>query len=49
MKWYRAMLMAKMDGVEFTKKKPPRDWDEAMAQTQASMVKGFNENFNYAS
>lgn len=38
-----------MDGVVFTKKKPPKDWDEAFQQTQTTLIKGFNENFGIAS
>ena len=48
LKWYRAHHQAKMDGVVFTKAKPPKDWDEAIQQTQTTLIKGFNENFNYA-
>ena len=33
LKWYRAQHQAKMDGVIFTKAKPPKDWDEALQQT----------------
>jgi len=38
-----------MDGVVFTKAKPPKDWDEALQQTQTTLIKGFNENFSFAS
>ena len=38
-----------MDGVVFTKAKPPKDWDEALQQTQTTLIKGLNENFSFAS
>lgn len=49
LKWYRGQHQAKMDGVVYTKPKPPKDWDEALQQTQTTLIKGFNENFSYAS
>lgn len=49
MKWYRGQHQAKMDGVAWMKPKPPKDWEEAMQQTQTTLIKGFNENFTYAS
>ncbi len=38
-----------MDGVTFTKAKLPKDLDESIQQTQTTLVKGFKENFTYAS
>lgn len=49
LKWYRGSHQAKMDGVIYTKAKPPKDWDEAFQQTQTTLIKGFNENMTYAS
>lgn len=48
LKWYRGAHQAKMDNVVYTKAKPPKDWDEAIQQTQTTLIKGFNENFTYA-
>ena len=40
--WYKRRHIALMDGLEFTEEnnpKPPRDWDERLAQTKTSLIK----------
>lgn len=37
-----------MDGIVFTKKKPPKDWDEAIQQTQTTLLNGLSDNFTFA-